>query len=263
MAVEKLPARLQELLMGHTAGDAIHFQPDHVAAGDDELQAFLKNPLKQGPDAADKQYIMTINEVAVLIPHELDINLYMQVFPNEVITTEKDFKDRISKELGKEFERIAADRLHNEMYELLVHNTPIHLPIPFLKRWLKEGGEKLKTDQEVEQEFGGFEHQLRWTLISDKLIIDNDIRVSRDEVMNDIKGKVLAYFGMDADEDAPWIDSYMAKATKEEKTMDETYRRLLFGKLFSYLETKFDLEHKDVTEEEFFKTPDAHAHHHH
>ena len=46
--------------------------------------------------------------------------------------------------------------------------------------------------------------------------------------------------------------------------MDETYRRLLFAKLFTFLETQFHVEEKEIGEEEFFKLGNAHdAHHHH
>jgi trigger factor len=95
------------------------------------------------------------------------------------------------------------------------------------------------------------------------LIKENDVQVSIDEVMNDIKAKVLAYFGMQPGEDAPWMESYMAKVSKDEKTIDETYRRMLYEKLFTVLETKFNITEKQVGEEEFYKLPDAHAAHHH
>jgi hypothetical protein len=45
--------------------------------------------------------------------------------------------------------------------------------------------------------------------------------------------------------------------------MDETFRRLLFDKLFLFLETQFSMTEQEVGEEEFFKLPDAHAAHHH
>jgi hypothetical protein len=46
--------------------------------------------------------------------------------------------------------------------------------------------------------------------------------------------------------------------------MDETFRRLLFAKLFQYLETAFTIDEKEIGEEEFFKLGSAHeAHHHH
>jgi trigger factor len=128
---------------------------------------------------------------------------------------------------------------------------------------LTEGQEQPKTPEQVEQEFPSFEHQLRWQLVSDQVFIDNNIRVSEADVKEEIKGKVLSYFGMENTEDAPWMDSYMEKVAKDEKTMNETYRQLMFARLFDFLRTKFILEEQEIGEEEFFKLPSAHAMHHH
>ncbi|HXS37182.1 MAG TPA: trigger factor [Flavipsychrobacter sp.] len=263
VVLDKLPAKLQEMLMGKKAEDTVVFRPSDIAEGDD-LQSFLKDPIKQGAEAADQYYKLTITKVGLLIPHDLNEELFAQVFQNQEVKDEAEFKELISKELSREYERITRERLQNEIYEFLVHNTPLQLPIPFLKRWLKEGGEKPKSEAEVEKEFPSFDHQLRWTLISDKLISDNQIKVSREEVDQDIKTRVLAYFGMQPGDEAPWMDSYMAKVAKDEKTLDETYRTLLFGKLFQFLETQFNVEEKEVSEEEFFKiSSQASEHHHH
>ena len=260
--MEKIPSKLQTMLMGKGTNDAVVFRPTDIAEGA-ELQSFMRDPLKQGVEGAEQYFKLTITKVGLLQPRDLDIELYSQIFPNEVITSEADFKQRIRTELSKEYDRISRERLQNEMYELLVHNTPLQLPESFLKRWLREGGEKPKSADEVEKEFPGFIHQLLWTLISDKIIAENNIEVSLEEVNNDIKTRVLAYFGMDSDEDAPWMEGYMAKVAKDQKTLDETYRRLLFDRLFQFLETKFAVEDKEVGEEEFFKLPDPHATHHH
>ena len=185
------------------------------------------------------------------------------MFPNAAITSLDAFKEKLKEELGKEFVRISKERLTNEMYELLVHQTKLDLPVAFLKRWMKEGQEKVRTDEEVEAEFGSFDHQLRWTLISDKLIVENKIQVSLDDVKNGLKAQVMSYFGMGADDEAPWMDGYMDKIMKDEKTIDETYRKMLFDRLFEYLETQFTIQDKKVSEEEFFKLQDPHATHHH
>jgi trigger factor len=260
--MEKLPAKLQDMLMGKKADDSLVIKPSEVCTAD-ELAGFLKDPLKQGTAAADQYFKLTLSKVAKLKPQELGPELYQQVFQNVEVADEADFKARIKEELSREFERITNERLQNEMYELLVHQTPLSLPVDFLKRWLKEGQEKPKSESEVENEFPGFDHQLRWTLISDKLINENNINVTREEVLEDMKARVLAYFGMTPDDDAPWLDGYMQKMAKDTKAMDETYRRMLFDKLFTHLSTQFDVEEKEVSEEEFFKLPDAHAAHHH
>jgi len=263
--LDKMPAKLKEMVMGKMPEDTIVFVPNEVCT-EEELPKFLKDPLKAGPEAAEQHYKLTITKVGLLIPQELGPELYAQVFPNQEVVNDTDFREKIKAELSKEFDRITGERLQNEMYELLVHNTNINLPVAFLKRWMREGGEKPRSAEEVEHEFGSFEHQLRWQLISDKLIGDNSITVSKEEVDKDIKTRVLAYFGLgpDDEDDAPWMESYMAKIQKDEKMMDETYRRLLFGKLFNYLESQFTINDKEIGEEEFFKLGSAHdAHHHH
>eukprot|EP01012_Entosiphon_sulcatum_P009932 TRINITY_DN15726_c0_g1_i1.p1 TRINITY_DN15726_c0_g1~~TRINITY_DN15726_c0_g1_i1.p1 ORF type:complete len:459 (+),score=111.12 TRINITY_DN15726_c0_g1_i1:149-1525(+) len=260
--LEKLPAKLQEMLMGKKNEESFVIRPADVCT-EEELAGFMKDPLKQGVEAANNYYKFTLTRVAKLQPRELNEELFAQIFPNDEIKDVAAFKERLRVELSKEYDRVSRERLHNEIYEMLVHQTSFELPVPFLKRWLKEGGEKPKSETEVENEFGGFDHQLRWTLVSDKLIIENGISVSIEEVKEHIKTQVLGYFGMGADGDAPWLDSYMQKVLKDEKTMDETYRRLLFEKLFTFLETQFDVTEQEVSEEEFYKLPDAHAAHHH
>lgn len=260
--VEKLPAKLQEQLMDKKAGDTILFTPADVSTAD-ELPVFMKDSLKMDIAAAEQHYELEITKVGLLVPRDLDIMLFSEVFPNDNILDESTFREKIREELGREFSRAADNRVNDEVYEMLVHSTPIQLPVPFLKRWMREGQEKPMTDAQVEKDFGGFEHQLRWTLISEKIIQDEGISVSRDEVINDMKGRVLAYFGMDADDEAPWMEGYMQKMAKDEKTMNETYRQMLFGKLFAHLRTKFQVEEKEVTEKEFFAMPNAHAAHQH
>ena len=262
--LEKMPAKLKDMVMGKKAGDSLVIRPADVCTPE-ELQGFLKDPLKAGEEAAEQYYKLTITKVGLLIPQELGPELYTQVFQNAEVKDEADFREKVRAELQREFDRITGERLQNEIYEMLVHNTNITLPVAFLKRWMREGGEKPKSAQEVENEFGSFEHQLRWQLISDKLMGENKIDVSFEEVQKDVKTRVLAYFGLgpDDEDEAPWMAGYMEKIAKDEKMMDETYRRLLFGKLFSFLETQFNVEEKEIGEEEFFKLGDAHAAHHH
>ncbi len=263
--LDKMPAKLKEMVMGKKAGDTMVFVPAGVCT-EEELKAFLKDPLKSGEEAAQQHYKLTISKVGKLIPQELGPELYAQVFQHIEIKDEADFREKVTAELQREFDRITGERLHNEIFEMLVHNTPISLPVAFLKRWMREGGEKPKSAQEVEQEFGGFEHQLMWQLISDKLMHDNGISVSIEEVKADIKTRVLAYFGLgpDSEDQAPWMDGYMTKVMKDEKMIDETYRRMVSAKLFQFLETKFTITEKEIEEEAFFKLADAHtAHHHH
>lgn len=259
--LERYPAQLQSLLQGKKAEDTLLIRPLEICTPE-ELPLFLKNTVKNEL-AAETNFKLTLTKVAKIIPAAIDETLYTQVFQGADVADEATFREMIRTELGREYERITLERLNNEIYELLVHNTSFDIPVPFLKRWLKEGQEKPKTEAEVEQEFPAFEHQLRWTLISDKIINDNKIAVSFEEVNEDIKARVLSYFGMQAGEEAPWMDGYMQKIAKDEKTLNETYQRLMFDRLFQFLHSQLSISETSIAEEAFFKLQDPHAAHHH
>jgi len=258
--LDRLPKSLQEKLQGAKTGDSISFRTGEL--GDDATD-FVTKTLKL-EEGADRAVTLTLTKIGHLIPAEATPELFMQVFPNDLIATETQFRERLRTELSKEYDRMAGERLNNEIFETLVHSTPIQLPVDFLKRWLREGQEGgPKSAADVEKEYPGFEHQLRWTLISDKLIQENDIQVSHQDVTDDIKGRVLQQFGMDAEDDAPWMDGYMKKIAGDDKIMNETYRRLLFDRLFGWLQDKFATTEQEVSEEEFFRLPQpGHTHHH-
>ena len=261
VTLENLPAKIAEAVKGQKAGFTYIFKPSDVCEEKD-LEAFMKSALKK--DVSDKNnfFKMTLTKTGRLIPSVKDEEFFKKVFPNEEIKDEAQFDVRLKEELGKEALRVSKERLENDLYETLVHETQMDLPVDFLKNWLKRGGEKAKTDEEVEREFPSFDHQLRWTLISDKLIKDLGIEVSEEEVMNDLKGKIMTYFGMNDADDAPWMEEYMKNMSKDTKTLDETYRRLLFDKLFVKVADEMAVNEKTVDEETFAQLQPAHHHHH-
>ena len=256
--MEKLPAAIRGQLMGKQKNDTILIHPSTQLTAE-ELPVFMKDSLKADISAAEHYYEMTITNIGRVEPRELDVMLFSEAFPNDMITSESGFRDKIREELAKEYDAVSNSRLQDEIYETLVHQTPMSLPVEFLKRWLREGGENRKTPGEVERDYPGYDHGLRWTLISEKIIRDNGLQVSRDEVIDSIKSRVLSYFGMETDEEAPWLDSYVQKMTKDEKAVNDTYQQLLVAKLFGFLQSKFQISEQELSEEEFFKQPNAHA----
>jgi trigger factor len=125
IVLDKMPAKLKEMVMGKKPEDTLVLRPTDVCTAE-ELAGFLNDPLKAGEEAAEQYYKLTITKVGLLIPHELNADLYAQVYQNVEVKDEAEFREKVKAELGREFERITGERLQNEIFELLVHNTPIH-----------------------------------------------------------------------------------------------------------------------------------------
>lgn len=253
---------IQDKLQGKKAGDTLTIQLGK--AFDKERIEFIQKDLglANDKDAAKKYFQLTITKVGLIEKRELNEEFFKEVYPGQDITTEEAFKAKLKEEIGKYWKQEATNHLHNELFETLVHETPIELPKDFLKRWLQKGGEKPKTAEEAEHEYPNFDHQLRWTLISDKLIRDNSLEVSFEELKESARAKIMGYYGIGG-EQAEWLDSYLDRLLQDEKYVDQTYREMITQKLFDWAETKVNVKEEEITAEEFVKLPHKHHHHEH
>ena len=261
ITLERMPAALKTVVKGQKAEFTHEFNLDTLS--EEELNDYATSIFKKDAATLKGQTVtLTLTKVGRMVPRELDESLFNDVFPGQEVKTEADFRERLKVEIGKEGARLTTEKLQNDIFETLVHETKLELPVQFLKNWIKRGGESIKTDEEVEQEYPGFEHQLIWTLVSDKLIKKYEINVTMDEIMTDLKSKVLTYFGVAEGDDEPeWMAEYMSKMAKDNKTLDEAYRKLLFDKLFDKIAEEIQVKEEEVSGEDFGKLPSKHHHH--
>jgi len=215
---------------------------------------------KEDPSSLEKYFKMTITKIGLVEKKALNEEFFNQVFPGKDLKTEEDFRKTLEEEIQKQWDAAGHNQLQDQLYHTLIE-TPIEFPVSFLKRWLETGTERQKTLEEVEAEYPKFESQLKWTLISDKIISDNHLEVSEEELRNNMQKEIMGYFGqMNLGEDTSWLESYIDRMMKDEKQVDASYRRLITEKLFNWLETQVTPEEKEISSEEFLKMQE---HHHH
>ncbi|MET6998518.1 trigger factor [Chitinophaga defluvii] len=257
---------IQAQLMGKQKDASIVFQL--ATSFDEERLGWILKDLgfdKDDKEAAQKYFKLTVAKVGLIEKRELDEAFFNEIYPGADITTEEAFRAKLKEEVEKYWASESRNHMHNDLFEVLVHETPIELPKDFLKRWLQTGGEKPKTAEEAEKEYPNFDHQLRWTLVSDKLIRDNKLEVSFDELKENAKQKIMGYYGMGASatDGAEWLDSYMDRLLQDEKFVDQTYREMVTQKLFDWAETQVNVKEEDITAEQFVNLPHKHHHHEH
>src|SRR5690242_15145980 len=104
-------------------------------------------------------------------------DFFTALLPSEEIRIAYALRQRIKEELEKQWDAESRNQLQHGLYHILLDHTHNDFPAEFLKRWLKTQGqnEQAKTDEEVVNEFPHFLNQLKWSLITEKLIQQNDI----------------------------------------------------------------------------------------
>ncbi|HUZ57972.1 MAG TPA: trigger factor [Hanamia sp.] len=214
---------------------------------------------KEDTSSIEKYFKMTITKIGLVEKKELNEEFFNQVFPGKELKTEEEFRKTVEEEIQKQWDAAGHNQVQDQLYHTLL-DTPLQFPDEFLKRWIEIGGKKTKSKEEVEKEYPQFANQLKWTLISDKIIKDNNLDVTEEELRNNMKKEVMNYFGqMNLGQDASWLESYIDRMMKDEKQVDSSYRRLITEKLFNWLESQVTPEEKETTSEDFL----AILHHHH
>ncbi|HEY9340730.1 MAG TPA: trigger factor [Hanamia sp.] len=252
---------IQQKLNGKKVGDSIVLQLN-TAFPDKEREWIFSDLGLDEKDAVsgEKYFKMTLTKIGLVEKKELNGEFFNLVFPGKEIKTEEEFRKAIEEEIQKQWDDAGRNQLHDQLYHALI-DTPVQLPDAFLKRWLEMGGEKKKSPEEVEAEYPTFVNQLKWTLISDKIINENDLKVSQEELRKSMEEEIMRYFGqMKMGEDTQWIGSYIDRMMKDEKQVDSTYRRLITEKLFNWLETQVTPSEKEVSADEFTSMQHHHEH---
>lgn len=250
-------------LVGKKKDDTIQLKLDEAFEGQEK--EWVLNDL--GVDSAtDKYFRLLITKIGLVEPRELNEEFFTQLFPNEEIKTEEQFRGRIREELQKQWDAESRNQLQHNLYHVLLDHAQIDFPAEFLKRWMKTQGQEnqAKTDEEVQQEFPQFLNQLKWSLISEKLIQQNGIQVGPDEIRQFAKQQLLGYMGMQTlDDEQQWVTDYIDRMMKDRKYVEDAYNRLQTQKLFDWAETQVQAVETPVSKEEFIKMNEEHQHHHH
>ena len=259
-------------LIGKVTNDFVIVQLDK--AFDEKELDFILNDLgldKNDPAAAQKHFRIQITKIGLLEKKELNEGFFNQLYPNQEVKSEADFRNKIKEEIEAYWNNQAKNQIHDQVFHQLTDHTAIQFPEDFLKKWVKTQGETAenpdggKSDEQVEKEFPTFLNQLKWTLITDKIVQENGIDVKPDEIRDFAKQQLFGYMGgMGAGAaDQPWVTDYIEKMMKDRKYVEDAYNRIQTQKIFEWAETKVNPTDKEISAEDFTKLMEEHQHHHH
>ena len=250
--------------IGKKKDDYLVLQPK--AAFDEKEREWIIGDLGLANDAtgAERFFKVTITKVGFVEKSGLDEAFFKAVYPAKELKTTEEFRAAIQDDIQKRLDQQTRGQLQHTLYHELLNRTKIEFPEAFLKRWLLNGGDKPKSQEEVEHEFPAFSNQLKWSLILDKVVRDHQIEVTADDIKGLAKEQLLGYLGMQAHSDEqPWISDYINRMMQDKKFIEDSVQRIRTDKVLNWAETQVNPVIKEISLEEFGKMQEEHQHHHH
>ena len=130
------------------------------------------------------------------------------------------------------------------------------LPDEFLKEWLLVTNKNL-TKEQIEGEYHLYAKDLKWSLISNKIAEDHEIKVENDEIREKAKDLIrqqLASTGMAGqleDNMDAFADNYLSG--EEGKNYMQVFNMLRADKILQKVKEEITITNKKVTLDEFQK----------
>lgn len=210
---------------------------------------------------ASFRFMFTLKAVSRLEPHAIDQELFDKVFGEGNVNSEADFRARLKEQAEQSFVGQSDSDLFHHAYHYYLENVKFDLPESFLKKWLRTAGEKPISAEEVEEQFPQTLNSLRWQLIENRVIRDNNITVSEEELKAYAKSMIAAqvaqYGQMFPEEEIEKIaDNVLKNREEAERMNDQIYNQ----KMVAFFKEAFTLDVKEVSAEEFYKHQAEHKH---
>lgn len=205
-----------------------------------------------------------IKEVNTLEKAPLDEEFFKKAFPALEIKTEEEFRKAIEEDEQKYWDNAAKNYLEHDLHHHLM-DIPVSLPEDFLKKMMRDNPDNPGTPEEMEQKFPEISKQLKWTLISGKIIQDQNLQVTTEELREDIKSELRKYFQNMSlgSTDSEWLDDYVNRVMKDKKSVEQRADRIVTQKVFDWARTQFPVKDVEISQEDFRKKLSEHYEQHH
>ena len=210
----------------------------------------------------DENGLNKINEISFKLQElnknqkaEANEDLFKKVYPNDSIKNLKDFKSKIKTDIEKQFINQSDQKFLNDVTEAVIDSSKINLPKDFLKRLMKLNSKESLNDEELEKEYLNSEKGIKYQLIEEKIINENDIKINIDTIKefatNMIKNQMAAYGQNNPDEKE--LNSILQRIMSNQDEVKRISNQIISEKLLLIYKEKVNKKIKKVSYEEYIE----------
>ena len=245
--------KTKKKLLGLKASDVLTIDPRLLSKNEADMAAMLGID-KDRAAAYNRNVQLTVTEVKRLEPANVDQGLFDKILGEGEVKTEEEFRNRIAEDLEKMFKGDSDRIFKKTVSDTLIKKLKLNLPDDFLKRWILATNKEATEDQ-LNNEYEQYAKGLKWQLIENKIIRDNDIKVESDEVLartKELLGSQYSQYGMmiPADEElTKAAQNVLSNQEETKKIFDMMYDQ----KVTTFLKDTLKIADKSVDYDAFIK----------
>ncbi|NPA37845.1 MAG: trigger factor [Chlorobi bacterium] len=247
---------IKNKLLAAKVGDTVVFNPKKAFPDDTELSYLLKID-KEVAANVDSDFKFTITDATEFIDPELNQELFDQIYGKDVVKSEEEFKNKVKEELEQQLALDSDYLFFLDAKKKLLKKFKAELPEEFLKRWITATNKDNKelTPERIDQDMPLFLDDLKWQLIKNKLIKDNDLKLEDQDVIEYAKKSAKMQFAQYGLTNVPdeHIESYAMDMLKNEEQARQIYDGAMHDKIISFIKDTVKVDEKEVSREEFNK----------
>jgi len=233
----------------------IVFNPYKAYEGNEaELSSFLKIKKDEVRNYTG-DFSFQIKEISRYKEAEINQELFDKVFEPGTITTEEDFRKKVTEIIENQFKSQLDYRFIIDAREYLQEKAgDLQFPDTFLKRWLLYSSPD-RTPESIEADMPKILEDLKFQLIWNYLTELYEIKVEDNDIKEAAKQATKEQFEQYGMSNIPeqLLENYSQEMLKKEETVQNLADKALESKMIAVLKEKVSLKSKTVTVEGFQK----------
>ena len=260
-AAKQLGEKAFEALKGKKVGDQLSLSTKGLFKDPHMLMQALEKPHDVVHDL-EIEVTFTIEKIEDQVLADMNEEFFQKVYPDT--TTEADFREKVAKSIKEDFDHSSDVRLLDDATEMLIEKTKFDLPADFLKRWIRATSENPITEEEAAEDYEKSEKGLRYQLIEGKIVEQNNLQVSYQEIRDFCENAIraqMARFGL-FEIGKKELDNFVNNTLKERAEVERIHRELTGGKLIEFYKEKANLNKIEIDIDSFIEKFYSHQHHH-
>ncbi|BDS09712.1 trigger factor [Aureispira anguillae] len=241
---------LKEDLLSATVSDSFDI---NIYTIEDKDEAYIRKHVLglEEDQTVNETFRLTIKEIKRVKKADLNEEFFKQLFPNEEIDSEESFREKVKSEIYKGYKQSSLNHFSNLVFDFLLEQNQLDLPLEFLKKWLKQTNEEITDDFFESKDFDAFIKNTNWSLIRDKLAEQYQVNVEYKDVEDMTRGEILRYFNYQIPPYGEMMDNMLQKILSDQKEVNRRFDMLMDERILEKTAEDMGKDMKAVSKEEF------------